>query len=88
MEMSEQDDDLQSRIRAVAEKAMQAYVQGILSSAALAEQIFREWELVRKEDEPPPHEVLVRIAQRICSRAYIQPGALETCLCATMLFII
>jgi RNA polymerase sigma factor (sigma-70 family) len=68
MEMSEQDDDLQARIRAVAEKAIQAYVQGILSSAGLAEQIFREWEQVSKGDMQPPHDVLVRIAQRICSR--------------------
>lgn len=68
MEMSEQDDDLQSRIRAVAEKAIQAYVQGILSQAGLVEQIFREWEQVRTGDMQPPHDVLVRIAQRICSR--------------------
>lgn len=69
LEMSEQDDDLQSRIRAVAEQAIQAYVQGILLPAVLAEQIFREWEHVRKEDTSPAHDVLVRIAQRICSRA-------------------
>ncbi len=68
LEMSEQDDDLQSRVRAVAEKAIQAYVQGILLPAGLAEQIFREWELVCRGDMQPPHDVLVRIAQRICSR--------------------
>ncbi len=68
MEMSEQDDDLQSRIRAVAEKAIQAYVQGILLPAELAEQISHEWKLVGKGDMQPPHDVLVRIAQRICSR--------------------
>ncbi len=66
--MSEQDDDLQSMIRAVAEKAIQAYVQGILLPAVLAEQIFREWVQVRKGDMQPSHDVLVRIAQRICSR--------------------
>jgi RNA polymerase sigma factor (sigma-70 family) len=69
LEMSEQDDDLQSRIRAVAEQAIQAYVQGILLPAVLAEQIFREWEHIRKDDTSPAHDVLVRIAQRICSRA-------------------
>ena len=66
--MSDQDDDLQSRVRVVAEKAVQAYAQGILQSETLAEQIFAEWERVRKEEVLPAHDVLVRIAQRICSR--------------------
>jgi RNA polymerase sigma factor (sigma-70 family) len=66
-EMSEQGDDLQAKIRAVAEKAVQAYAQGLLSLEALAERISAEWQKVRKGDEPPPREVLWRIAQRICS---------------------
>ncbi len=44
--MSDQDDDLQSRVRVVAEKAVQAYTQGILQPEALVEQIFVEWERV------------------------------------------
>ncbi|MBV9257538.1 MAG: sigma-70 family RNA polymerase sigma factor [Ktedonobacteraceae bacterium] len=68
LEMSDQEDDLQSRVRAVAEKAIQAYAQGILLLDALAERISREWERIRKGDTQPPHDVLVRIAQRICSR--------------------
>lgn len=66
--MSDQDDDLQSRVRAVAEKAIQAYAQGILLPEVLAEQISLGWEVVRKGELLPPHDVLVRIAQRICSR--------------------
>ena len=66
--MSDQDDDLQSRVRVVAEKAVQAYTQGILQVEALVEQILVEWEHVRKGEVLPTSDVLVRIAQRICSR--------------------
>ena len=66
--MSDQDDDLQSRVRVVAEKAVQAYTQGILQPETLVEQIFVEWERVCRGEGLPAHDVLVRIAQRICSR--------------------
>jgi len=67
-EMSEQGDDLQVRIRAVAEKAIQAYAQGILTLEALSERISSQWQRIHTGDDQPPREVLWRIAQRICSR--------------------
>ncbi len=68
LKMSDQNNDLQSEVRVVAEKAVQTYTQGILEAEALVEQILVEWERVRKGELLPSHDVLVRIAQRICSR--------------------
>lgn len=67
--MNEQGDALRASIQAIAERAIQAYAQGILSEEALAEQMLLEWQKMRKGDEQPARELLWRIAQRICSRA-------------------
>lgn len=66
--MSEQSDDLWKRSRDIAEKAIHMYVQGILTVEALTSMVIYDWERVRIGEEQPSHAVLVRIAQRICSR--------------------
>jgi RNA polymerase sigma factor (sigma-70 family) len=67
--MNEQGDALRASIQAIAERAIQAYAQGILTVEALVEQMLLEWQKMRKGDEQPARELLWRIAQRICSRA-------------------
>jgi RNA polymerase sigma factor (sigma-70 family) len=67
--MSEQRDDLWVRCFTIAEKAIYLYAQGILDADVLTKMIVTEWERVRMEEkEQPSHAVLMRIAQRICSR--------------------
>lgn len=67
--MNEQGDALRASIQPIAERAIQAYAQGILTVEALVEQMLLEWQKMRKGDEQPTRELLWRIAQRICSRA-------------------
>src|SRR5579872_451500 len=55
-------------IRSVAEQSLFRYARDIIAAEELAWQIRREWDARRTGDEHPPHAVLVRIAQRICSR--------------------
>jgi len=63
------EDDLRSRISKAAEQAIQSYARGILSLDGLTEQMLQEWKMRCKADDQPTHGVLLRIAQRICSRA-------------------
>ncbi len=66
--MSEQGDDLECSICHAATRGVQCYAQGILSVEVLAERIMREWEERRTGDDVPTQELLMRMAQRICSR--------------------
>lgn len=66
--MTESSDDLCSRIRLQAHRAIQSYAQGLLSVDFLSHQIRQEWEVQRIGDDQPSMDVLKRIAQRICSQ--------------------
>ncbi len=66
--MIERRSGLRTEIRSVAEKAIQSYARGILPVEWLEERITLEWALRREGDDEPPHTLLKRIAQRICSR--------------------
>ena len=66
--MIEQGDDLEPGICHAATRAVQCYAQGILSSEVLAERLVQEWEALRTGDDKPSQGLLVRMAQRICSR--------------------
>ncbi len=66
--MNEQGDDLERRICHAATRGVQCYAQGILSVEVLAERIMQEWEARRIGDDIPSQELLMRMAQRICSR--------------------
>jgi RNA polymerase sigma factor (sigma-70 family) len=66
--MFEQGDNLEQRICKAADHAIQRYAQGILSVEVLATRMIQEWEMQRIGDDMPSQELLVRMAQRICSR--------------------
>lgn len=66
--MSRLNEDMTSRCQDVAKKAVSWYVQGLLTVDSLAEEILCEWQGICKGDDQPSHGVLMRIAQRICSR--------------------
>ena len=65
--MSDLRSNLQAHCHDVAQKAVQTYVQGILTVDTLSIRIRKEWEQICEEDEHPSFPVLKRIAQRICS---------------------
>src|SRR3989440_3045490 len=67
--MIERSGDLWLQIRHVAVQSIQGYAQGILTVEELAEEILQEWKSRNIADEQPSHSLLIRIAQRICSRA-------------------
>jgi len=67
--MIERSGDLWLQIRHVAVQSIQGYAQGILTVEVLAEEILQEWKSRHIADEQPSHSLLIRIAQRICSRA-------------------
>ena len=56
-------------IRSVAEQSLSRYARGILSIEEVAEQVVMECEVRHIDTDRLPHAVLVRIAQRVCSRA-------------------
>jgi RNA polymerase sigma factor (sigma-70 family) len=60
--------NLEAHCRDVAQKAVQMYVQGILTVDALSNRMLKEWEQLHKGEACPSFPVLRRIAQRICSR--------------------
>ncbi len=64
-----QSDDLRSQIHTVACHVIRRCAKEILSPEALMEQILWEWMALRKGVEQPSHQLLTRIALRICSRA-------------------
>jgi DNA-directed RNA polymerase specialized sigma24 family protein len=66
--MDEMRDNLRSGMRNAAERAIELYAQGILTVEVLMERMMAEWKRVRIGDDQPPYALLVRIAQRICSR--------------------
>lgn len=66
--MSKSNDDWHSKIYAVAEKAVQRYARGLLTAEVVSIRIMNEWEQVREGEEQPSQGLLIRIAQRICSR--------------------
>src|SRR5437764_11261859 len=70
--MIERRDDLQSQIHTVACLVIHRCAQEILAPEVLSEQILRDWMLLRKGDDHPSHQLLTRIALRICSRALCQ----------------
>jgi RNA polymerase sigma factor (sigma-70 family) len=57
-----------AEICSVAEQSLVRYARGIITADDLARQIEREWDKMCRGDDHPPHALLVRIAQRICSR--------------------
>src|SRR5947208_17072129 len=67
--MIERSGDLWLQIRDVAVQSTQGYAQGILTVEVLAEEILQEWKSRHIAREQPSHSLLIRIAQRICSRA-------------------
>lgn len=67
--MIDSSENLYVEIRSVAEQMILRYARGIISVQELVGQIAEEWETRRIGTERLPHAVLVRIAQRICSRA-------------------
>ncbi len=76
---------LNVEIRSVAEQSLVRYARGIITADELARRIERVWDERRCGDDHPPHSLLVRIAQRICSRelytAWRSPDA-YLCNCA------
>lgn len=66
--MIEQGDDLRSQIHTVACQVIRRCAQEILKPEVLTEQILREWMALRKGVDQPSHQLLTRIALRICSR--------------------
>jgi DNA-directed RNA polymerase specialized sigma24 family protein len=66
--LSDLSDNLEAYCRDVAQKAVQDYVQGILTVDALCVRILKEWVKISEREEYPLFAVLRRIAQRICSR--------------------
>ncbi len=66
--MIEQGGDFGQSIYNAANRAVQRYAQGILTVEVLEERMMREWEERRRGDDQPPQGLLVRLAQRICSR--------------------
>lgn len=67
--MIDSSESLYVEIYSVAEQMILRYARGIISVEELVEQIAKEWETRRIGTDRLPHTVLVRIAQRICSRA-------------------
>src|ERR1051326_2087068 len=64
-------EELRLRIWKVSDRAILLYAQGVLSVQLLAEQLADEWRLIKQRggaDIEPSQSLLVRIAQRICSR--------------------
>lgn len=66
--MIERSEGVYNEIRHVAEQSLFRYARGIMTAEELAKQIEGEWDARHHGDEHPSHAVLVRIAQRICSR--------------------
>jgi RNA polymerase sigma factor (sigma-70 family) len=66
--MIEQGGDFGQSIHNAANRAVQRYAQGILTVEVLEERMMREWEERRRGDDQPSQGLLVRLAQRICSR--------------------
>jgi RNA polymerase sigma factor (sigma-70 family) len=62
-------DDLPMRMHNVAEKAIARYAQGLLAVDVLAERMMQDWmrSSYGQEEEVPTHDVLMRLAQRVCS---------------------
>jgi RNA polymerase sigma factor (sigma-70 family) len=62
------DDDLPMRMRNVAEKAIASYAQGLLVVEVLVERMMQDWMgAYGREGAVPTQDVLVRLAQRVCS---------------------
>src|SRR5260370_35049186 len=66
--MIERNCDMEPSIRKVADRAIQLYAQGILTVEVLAERVMQEWEVRHMEEDRSTHALLMRMAQRICSR--------------------
>lgn len=66
--MIERNCDMEQSIRKVADRAIQLYAQGILTVEVLAERVMQEWEVRHMEEDRSTHALLMRMAQRICSR--------------------
>jgi RNA polymerase sigma factor (sigma-70 family) len=66
--MIEQGSDQEQSIYDAAHRAVQLYARGILTVEVLVWRMVQEWEERRIGDDEPSQELLVRIAQRICSR--------------------
>jgi RNA polymerase sigma factor (sigma-70 family) len=66
--MIENDSDLVSDLTCVARNVVHRYAQGLLSTELLEEQIRIEWKRMQVGEDQPSRRLLVRIAQRICSR--------------------
>ena len=67
--MIERSGDLWSQIRQVAVQSIRSYARGILTEEVLAQEMLQEWKQRHTADEQPARGLLIRIAQRICSRA-------------------
>lgn len=66
-------DELPVRMRDVAEKAIAKYAQGLLAVETLVERMMQDWMgLYGKNGAVPTHDVLVRLAQRVCSNELCQ----------------
>lgn len=65
--LSDLSGNLEAYCRDVAQKAVQDYVQGILTADVLYIRILKEWVNISKREENPSIPVLKQIAQRICS---------------------
>jgi hypothetical protein len=59
---------MEQSVRKIADRAIQLYAQGILTVEVLAERVMQEWEMRHMEEDKPTHALLMRMAQRICSR--------------------
>ncbi|HEY4386361.1 MAG TPA: hypothetical protein VGN34_18040 [Ktedonobacteraceae bacterium] len=64
--------DLSTGIHDVAVKAIEMYAQGLLTVEVLSEQMTRDWVRLYGREVMPTHDVLVRLAQRVCSRELCQ----------------
>lgn len=67
--MIDSSEGMHVEIRSVAEQMILRYARGIVAVEDLVERIAKEWEERRIGTDRSPHAVLVRIAQRICSRS-------------------
>jgi RNA polymerase sigma factor (sigma-70 family) len=66
--MIEQGGDLEQSICRAADQAVQRYVRGILTVEELKERLVQEWEGRRDGEDKSSQALLIRMAQRICSR--------------------
>ncbi len=66
--MIEQGGDLEQSICRAADQAVQRYVRGILTVEELKVRLVQDWEVRRNGEDKPSQALLIRMAQRICSR--------------------